>query len=50
MYYCFSVARKLTGGKAPREQMATKAVRKSVHATGDVKKPHRYRPGQSCSP
>ena len=37
-------ARKSTGGKAPRKQLATKAARKSVAATG-VKKPHRYRPG-----
>uniref|UniRef100_A0A8C0U5L1 Histone H3 n=1 Tax=Cyanistes caeruleus TaxID=156563 RepID=A0A8C0U5L1_CYACU len=29
-------ARKSTGGKAPRKQLATKAARKS---------PHRYRPG-----
>ena len=38
-------ARKSTGGKAPRKQLATKAARKSVPATGGVKKPHRYRPG-----
>ncbi|KAJ8349282.1 hypothetical protein SKAU_G00244120 [Synaphobranchus kaupii] len=38
-------ARKSTGGKAPRKQLATKAARKSAPATGDVKKPHRYRPG-----
>jgi len=38
-------ARKLTGGKAPRKQLATKAARKSAPATGGVKKPHRYRPG-----
>ncbi|CAH2018660.1 unnamed protein product [Acanthoscelides obtectus] len=31
-------ARKSTGGKAPRKQLATKAAR-------GVKKPHRYRPG-----
>ncbi|XP_014392560.1 PREDICTED: histone H3.1 [Myotis brandtii] len=31
-------ARKSTGGKAPRKQLATKAARK-------MKKPHRYRPG-----
>merc|ERR1712135_32142 len=37
-------ARKSTGGKAPRKQLATKA-RKSAPATGGVKKPHRYRPG-----
>ena len=37
-------ARKSTGGKAPRKQLATKAARKSAPATGGVKKPHRYRP------
>jgi histone H3 len=36
---------KSTGGKAPRKALATKAARKSAPATGDVKKPHRYRPG-----
>merc|ERR1712083_247566 len=38
-------ARKSTGGKAPRKQLATKAARKSAPATGGVKKTHRYRPG-----
>ena len=38
-------ARKSTGGKAPRKQLATKASRKSAPTTGGVKKPHRYRPG-----
>ncbi|KAL7424969.1 histone H3.1 [Cryptotrichosporon argae] len=44
-------ARKSTGGKAPRKQLATKAARKSTKTagasttTGGVKKPHRYRPG-----
>jgi len=45
-------ARKSTGGKAPRHQLATKAARKSGQdwvikpaPTGGVKKPHRYRPG-----
>ena len=37
-------ARKSTGGKGPRKQLATRAARKSALATG-VKKPHRYRPG-----
>ncbi|CAH6806775.1 unknown_gene_426 [Phodopus roborovskii] len=35
-------ARKSTGGKAPRKQLATKAARKSAPATGGVKKPHPY--------
>ena len=38
-------ARKSTGGKAPRKQLATKAARKSAPQTGGVKKPHRWRPG-----
>ena len=38
-------ARRVTGGKAPRKQLATKAARKSAPATAGVKKPHRYRPG-----
>ena len=38
-------ARKTTGGKAPRKQLATKAARKSAPSTGGVKKPHRFRPG-----
>jgi histone H3 len=38
-------ARKSTGGKAPRKQLATKEARKTAPATGSVKKPHRYRPG-----
>ena len=37
-------ARKSTGGKAPRKQLATKAARKSAPATGGVKKPHRCGP------
>ncbi|XAR70537.1 hypothetical protein NMG60_11027420 [Bertholletia excelsa] len=38
-------ARKSTGCKAPRKQLATKAARKSAPATGGVKKPHKFRPG-----
>ncbi|KAI7732497.1 hypothetical protein M8C21_024216, partial [Ambrosia artemisiifolia] len=38
-------ARKSTGGKAPRKQLAHKASMKSAPTTGGVKKPHRYRPG-----
>ncbi|XP_062264107.1 histone H3-like [Platichthys flesus] len=40
-----NAARKSTGGKAPRKQLATKAASKGVLATGGVKKLHRYRPG-----
>jgi len=41
-------ARKSTGGKAPRKQVATKSARKSTQNTatgGGVKKPHRFKPG-----
>jgi histone H3 len=38
-------ARKSTGGKAPRKQMATKAARMTAPGGMGVKKPHRYRPG-----
>ena len=38
-------ARKCTGGKAPRKQLATKAACKCALATGGIKKPHRYHPG-----
>jgi histone H3 len=39
-------ARKSTGGKAPRKQLATKASRKSQPTiTAAPPKPHRYRPG-----
>jgi len=39
-------ARKTTGGKAPRKQLATKAARKSAPmAEGAVKVNRRYRPG-----
>ena len=38
-------ARKSTGGKAPRYQLAPKAARKMAPCAGGVKKPHRYRPG-----
>merc|ERR1711973_899062 len=38
-------ARKSTGGKAPRKQLAVKAARKSAPATGGVKLVRRFRPG-----
>ena len=38
-------ARKSTRGKAPRNQLATKAACMSAPATGGVKNPHHYRPG-----
>ena len=38
-------ARKSTGGKAPRKQLATKAARKSAPVTGGVKRFHNYKRG-----
>lgn len=40
-------ARKSTGGKAPRKQLATKAARKTHNVVNfaGVKRPRRYRPG-----
>ena len=38
-------ARKSSGGKAPRKQLATKAARKSAPASTSAQKPRRYRPG-----
>ena len=38
-------ARKSTGGKAPRKQLASKAARKSAPATGGIKHARRFRPG-----
>lgn len=39
------VARKSTGGQAPRKLLATKAARKSVPSIGGIKRARRYRPG-----
>ena len=40
-------ARKNTGSKAPRKQLASKAARKTaaISSTGQVKKLHKFRPG-----
>jgi len=38
-------ARKSTGGKAPRKQLASKAARKATPTEQGVKKTHRFRPG-----
>ena len=38
-------ARKSTGRKAPRKQLATMAARKNTPVWGGIKKPHRFRPG-----
>lgn len=40
-----SVARRNTGGKAPKKLLNTKATRKSAPSAAGQKKPHRYRPG-----
>ena len=45
MAHVKQTARKSTGGKIPRKQLAIKAARKSAPATGGCKKPHCYRPG-----
>ncbi len=45
MAWTKQTARRCTGGKAPRFQLATKAAQRSTPASGGVKKPHRYRPG-----
>ncbi|XP_070810437.1 histone H3.3A-like [Pituophis catenifer annectens] len=45
MAHTKQTARNTTGGKAPHNQLATKAARKSAPSTGGIKKPHRYRPG-----
>ncbi|EQC26112.1 histone H3 [Saprolegnia diclina VS20] len=37
-------ARKSTGGKAPRKQLAVDQI-KRMSSSGGVKKPHRFRPG-----
>lgn len=39
------MARKSTGGKAPRMRLATKAARKYAPVTSCTNKKHRYRPG-----
>ena len=38
-------ARKSTGGKVPRKQLATKTIRKRAPGISGVMKPHPYRPG-----
>lgn len=41
-------ARKTTGSKTPRKQIVAKPTnfaKKSVPAIGDIKKPHKFRPG-----
>ena len=38
-------ARKSTGGKAPRKQLASKAARKATPTEQGAKKAHRFRPG-----
>ena len=43
------LARKYTGGKTPRKQLAIKAARKSAPTTGGCKKSNRYRLGTSLA-
>ena len=38
-------ARKSTGGKAPRKQLAAKSARKTTRSSGGTKKKMRFRPG-----
>lgn len=38
-------ARKSTGGKLPRKQLAVKSSKKTSSLTNEVKKVHRFRPG-----
>jgi histone H3 len=46
MAHTKQTAHKLTGGKAPRKQLASKtAARQTANTAGGVKKPHRFRPG-----
>ncbi|KAJ1127434.1 hypothetical protein NDU88_005836 [Pleurodeles waltl] len=45
MAHTKQTARKFIRGKAPHNQLPTKAAHKSVPATGEVQKPHRYWPG-----
>ena len=45
MAHSKQTARRSTGGKTPRKQLATKASRKSAPTTGGGTKKHRYRPG-----
>ncbi len=41
-------ARKSTGGKAPRKQIAVAAATKAAQPMfGGIKKPHRFRPGKA---
>jgi len=46
-HFVEQTARKSTGGKAPRKQLAAKKASKTSTgaAAGGVKKPHRFRPG-----
>jgi hypothetical protein len=39
------MARRSSGGKAPRKALATKTARKALPSAGGIKKPHRYRLG-----
>jgi hypothetical protein len=38
-------ARKHTGAKAPRKHIVIKTAKKTTAVSGNIKKPHRFRPG-----
>jgi hypothetical protein len=39
------MARRSSGGKAPRKALVTNVARKALPSAGGIKKPHWYRPG-----
>jgi hypothetical protein len=39
------MARRSSGGKAPRKALATKVARKALPSAGGIKKPRQYHPG-----
>jgi hypothetical protein len=45
MAWTKQMARRSSGGKAPRKALVTKVARKALPSAGDIKKPNRYHPG-----
>jgi hypothetical protein len=45
MAWTKQMARRSSGGKAPRKALATKVARKALPSAGGIKKPHWYHPG-----
>jgi hypothetical protein len=45
MAWTKQMARRSSGGKAPRKALATKAARKALPSAGGIKKPHWYHLG-----